>query len=155
MSYQNNNSEPPKWAIKLLSWFCDESLIEAIEGDLWEAFQADLGQHSAKRAQLKFIINTVKFLKPQYMQQSKGSLGLLSKISNYIKISFRNFKRHKLVSTINLVGMGLGLAVSILSWQYLQHHLTSDTYMPDSNRIYRVIKNYRSQSYSTVNFPNY
>ncbi len=155
MSNSNHHIDPPKWPQKLLTWFCDDALLEAIEGDLWEAFQADAGQYSARKARLRYFINTVKFLKPQFMQQTKGSLGMVSKANNYLKISFRNFQRHKLVSAINLVGLSLGLAVTLISWLYLQHHLTADAYMADSDRIYRVVRDYRSQTYTNLHFPNY
>ncbi|WP_170827453.1 ABC transporter permease [Roseivirga sp. 4D4] len=89
------------------------------------------------------------------MQKLKRTQDFVPKFGNYFKVALRNFGRHKLVAGINLIGLTVGLAVMIFSAQYLQHQLTADRYMPDSDSIYRIVRNYRSQTYSNLGFPNY
>ena len=155
MKAQQNENNPPHWMSRLLNWFCDENLLEAIEGDLYEAYQHKKAQWSRARANRWYFFNVLKFLKPHFMQKLETSNGMLPKIINYFKVALRNYKRHKLVAGINLLGLSLGLAVLIISGQYLWHQLSADRYMEDSDRIYRIVKNYRSQTYSNLSFPAY
>ena len=120
MSNQNNHIEPPKWTQKLIGWFCDTELAEAIEGDLWEAFDADIGQYSARKSKRRYVINAVKFLKPQFMQKLSRSSDFAPQLGNYLKISLRNMQKHKLVASVNLLGFTLGLSVLLVVALYLQ-----------------------------------
>ena len=36
---------PPKWATKLLHWYCDPDLVEEIDGDLLESFDENCQQN--------------------------------------------------------------------------------------------------------------
>lgn len=88
------------------------------------------------------------------MQKLKRTQDFVPKFGNYFKVALRNVSRHKLVAGINLVGLTIGLAVMIFSAAYLRHQLTADQYMADSDRIYRIVYNYRSQTYSNLQFTN-
>ncbi|WP_026950266.1 ABC transporter permease [Algoriphagus mannitolivorans] len=57
---------------------------------------------------------------------------------NYFKIVFRNAKKHPMYVLINLVGLAIGMAVSIIILLYVQFELSYDNYHPDGDRIYRV-----------------
>ena len=59
-------------------------------------------------------------------------------IRNYLKIAFRNFKRNKGYSAINIIGLSLGMAASILILLFILDELSYDTFFPNSERIYRV-----------------
>lgn len=57
---------------------------------------------------------------------------------NYTIISFRNFIRNKLFSSINVVGLALGVASCIFILLYIQNELSYDTFQKDYKRIYRI-----------------
>ncbi|MDN3203329.1 ABC transporter permease [Algoriphagus sediminis] len=57
---------------------------------------------------------------------------------NFFKIAFRNLLKHKLHTGINLVGLTLGLGVSILIFFFVQFELSFDNFHADSDRIFRV-----------------
>jgi putative ABC transport system permease protein len=57
---------------------------------------------------------------------------------NYFKIVFRNARKHPMYVLINLIGLAIGMAVSILILLYVQFELSYDKYHPDADRIYRV-----------------
>ncbi|WP_144602939.1 ABC transporter permease [Algoriphagus algorifonticola] len=57
---------------------------------------------------------------------------------NYFKIVFRNAKKHPLYVFINLFGLAIGMAVSIVILLYVRYELSYDNYHPDVDRIYRV-----------------
>jgi putative ABC transport system permease protein len=62
-------------------------------------------------------------------------------IFNYIKIAVRNIRRHTVYSIINIVGLALGMACTILILLWLQHELSYDRYHKNADRIYRVATN--------------
>nr|WP_290937282.1 hypothetical protein [Haliscomenobacter sp.] len=39
---------------------------------------------------------------------------------NYLKIAQRNLLRHKLTASINILGLGIGIAACMVIWQYVQ-----------------------------------
>jgi putative ABC transport system permease protein len=57
---------------------------------------------------------------------------------NYFKIVFRNAKKHPMYVIINLFGLAIGMAVSIVILLYVQFEMSYDTYHPDVDRIFRV-----------------
>jgi len=59
-------------------------------------------------------------------------------IRNYLKIAFRNLRRNKLQSIINISGFAIGLAVSIGIIFYVHHELTYDQFHPKNEQVYRL-----------------
>ncbi|MFC3881745.1 ABC transporter permease [Algoriphagus namhaensis] len=59
-------------------------------------------------------------------------------IKNYFKIAVRNLLKHKLHTGINLIGLSLGLGVSILIFFFVQFELSFDNFHSDSDRIFRI-----------------
>jgi putative ABC transport system permease protein len=57
---------------------------------------------------------------------------------NYFKIVFRNAKKHPMYVLINLIGLAIGMAVSIVILLYVQFELSYDKYHPDADRIFRI-----------------
>ena len=59
---------------------------------------------------------------------------------NYLKTSFRNLRKNKSYSFINISGLAIGLASFLLIGLFVQHELSYDKHFEDTDRIYRVIK---------------
>ncbi|PZX50603.1 ABC transporter permease [Algoriphagus chordae] len=57
---------------------------------------------------------------------------------NYLKIAFRNLAKNKLHTSINLIGLTLGLGVSILIFFFVQFELSFDNFHQDSEQIFRL-----------------
>lgn len=57
---------------------------------------------------------------------------------NYLKTSFRNLLRYKGYSVINITGMTIGLASSILILLYVLDELSYDKFNKDCDRLYRI-----------------
>jgi putative ABC transport system permease protein len=60
-------------------------------------------------------------------------------IQNYFKIAFRNLKRNKIFSLINITGLALGIAGGIIIFQLVKYHLSTDSYHKKVKNIYRVV----------------
>jgi putative ABC transport system permease protein len=59
-------------------------------------------------------------------------------LSNYFKITLRKIRRQKIYSLINILGLAIGMACTILIFLWVQNELSFDGYHEKSDRIYRV-----------------
>lgn len=66
-------------------------------------------------------------------------------LSNYLKTAFRSFRRHKSSFFINVIGLSIGMACSILILLWVLDELDYDKFHSDSERIYQVMEH---QTYS-------
>jgi hypothetical protein len=62
-------------------------------------------------------------------------------IKNYFKIAFRNLQRHKAYSLLNISGLAIGMACSILILLWVQNELSYDRFHANANEIYRLTCN--------------
>ncbi len=58
---------------------------------------------------------------------------------NYFKIAWRNIIRHKLYTTINVLGLALGICSCIVIYLITNFEFSFDRFHPEENRIYRVV----------------
>ncbi|MES2107579.1 MAG: ABC transporter permease [Bacteroidota bacterium] len=59
-------------------------------------------------------------------------------IKNYLLIAFRNLKKNKAFSFINIVGLAIGMAASLLIIQYVVFELSYDDFHAKKERVFRV-----------------
>ena len=59
-------------------------------------------------------------------------------LKNYLMIALRNFKNQKLFSLINVFGLALGMACTILILFWVQNELSYDRFNQKADRIYRL-----------------
>ncbi len=57
---------------------------------------------------------------------------------NYIKIAFRNILREKIYTTINVMGLAIGIAASIVILMHIRSETGYEKHFKDADRIYRV-----------------
>jgi len=67
-------------------------------------------------------------------------------IQNYIKIAFRNLTKHPLYSFVNIAGLAVGLACTILILQWVRDELSFDRFHPGADRIYRMNWDFKSEN---------
>ena len=67
-------------------------------------------------------------------------------LKNYFSIAWRTMVRHKLYTTINVVGLSIGICACLAIWAIAHYELSFDKFHPDRERIYRVVSESRSMS---------
>jgi len=63
-------------------------------------------------------------------------------LKNYLTVAFRNILRHKVYSFINIAGLAVGMACTILILLWVQSELSFDRYHGKADRIYRLASNW-------------
>lgn len=62
-------------------------------------------------------------------------------LKNYFKIAWRNLRKNKAFSAINIFGLAIGITVSLLIGLWIYNELSYDQFHKNKNQIYRVIVN--------------
>jgi len=57
---------------------------------------------------------------------------------NFFLLFFRNLRRQRLFTIINLLGLSVSIASTLLIYLYVRHELSYDRFHPNADRIYRV-----------------
>ena len=63
-------------------------------------------------------------------------------IKSYFKIALRGFRRHKLFTLINVVGLSIGISAALVIYLIVHFDFTFDKFHKDSASIYRVTTDY-------------
>jgi putative ABC transport system permease protein len=72
--------------------------------------------------------------------------------NNYLKIAFRNLKKTKLFSLINILGLAVGMTACLLILHYVSFEKSYDKFHENSERIYRLRYERTSEEGKTVKF---
>jgi len=59
-------------------------------------------------------------------------------LKNYYKVAIRNILKYKMFSTINILGMTIGITSCLMIILYVTHELSYDKFHTDAERIYQV-----------------
>ena len=70
--------------------------------------------------------------------------------NNLIKTTLRNFSKNKLYNSINVIGLTVGIACSIIIFMIVRFETSFDTHHKNADRIYRVVT--RSVQFGNENF---
>ena len=62
-------------------------------------------------------------------------------LKNFIKVALRTIRRNKVYSTINILGLAIGLACAILILLWVQDEVNYNTHHQHINQIYQVMEN--------------
>ncbi len=131
-------SSPPKYILKFFHWFCDPDYVEDIEGDLLERFEKR--KENGESARWLYMIDVLKLFRPGIIRSFEGpkNLNTYGMFRNYLKTSIRNLRKNVLFSTINTVGLAIGMSVGILMILLISELKSYDQFHEKKNKIYRV-----------------
>src|SRR3989337_4493156 len=136
----NDKLHPPKWMVMFLKAICPEHLHEEIEGDLVQKYNGDLKNVGKAKAKRRLIWNMIRFFRPGIIFRNKPETSLMSlyMIGSYFKIASRVMMRNKTYTTINVLGLTLGIAGAMLLSLWIEKEFSYDQFHADKERIYKV-----------------
>lgn len=132
---------PPKRAIGFLRWFCREDYLDEIEGDLTELFQKE-HPASARRARFNFSWRVLKYFRPGFIRSFNPSTHSTGMYNNYFKIAWRNLLNRKSFSSLNIMGLSIGMTCCLIIFQYVAFESSFDRFHENKDDLYRVLRAY-------------
>jgi putative ABC transport system permease protein len=64
---------------------------------------------------------------------------------NYLLVALRNFRRNKIFTIINILGLSIGLSSALVIFLIVKYDYSFDRFEKNGNRIYRVVSGYTFQ----------
>jgi len=130
---------PPKFLETFLQALLSIKDRESLLGDFNEMYVRISNKGGVIRALCWYFFHIFKLI-PAYVE-SKIYWSLIM-IKNYLKTAVRNLKNDKVYSVINISGLAIGMACTILILLWVQYELSFDRFHNNAGRIYRVSAHY-------------
>lgn len=134
-----NIKDPPKWALRFFRWFCLPEMVEDIEGDLTERYQAKVAQLGPGKANRYFIRQVFLLFRPGIIDfrklvfiQNKGPM-----LKKYLQFTTRQLFNAKNYALINIFGLAVGIAACLIIFLYINEEWSYDSFHKESDQIYR------------------
>jgi len=71
--------------------------------------------------------------------QLKSNIKIEDMLRNYLITLFRNIKREKIFTLMNLSGLGLGIGCSLVIFKIVMYEWSYDVHQSKYDRIYRMV----------------
>lgn len=133
--------DPPSRIMRILRWFCAEIYLEEVEGDLYELFQEEVEEYGLKKAKRRFFFTAIRYLKPFFFGKKDLTIQLeyhLTMLRHYLKIAFRQLKKQRAYSFINISGLAIAMACCITVLVFVHDETSYDNYHPKAEQVYRL-----------------
>ena len=128
--------KPPRIASRILEFIIQKDIRYGAMGDFEEQFywiQQERGMFKARLFYWRQIGGALPyFLKNTIIWSS-------TMFRNYIKTTFRNTSRHKGYTFINLAGLAIGMACTLLILLWVKDELSYDRFHENGRDIYRIM----------------
>ena len=77
-------------------------------------------------------------LTPESLEQNKNAV----MIRNYFKIAWRNLRKNKIFSLINILGLTIGITVCMMIFLFIMNEFSFDNFHKQGKNIYRLMRSY-------------
>lgn len=135
---------PPKLPLRFLRWFCNPTMVEDVEGDISELFSRRV-EKSKSKASLLFTLDVLFLFRPGMIKNFESNQKLINyaMFKNYLKIAQRNALRYKGYTALNLLGLIIGIASSMLILLWINDEVSVDKFHKNGESTYQLFRNMR------------
>ncbi|MGE0590040.1 MAG: ABC transporter permease [Cyclobacteriaceae bacterium] len=131
------NEKPPKLATWLVTKFLGDKFEEEMLGDLQEIYEARVQERGRFFASLMYWLDAIHLL-GGFSSRRVARSGQAIMLGNMTKVAWRNAARQKQFSVLNVIGLSLGISVSLIIALFVYNEMSYDTFHSKSDRIYRI-----------------
>lgn len=137
------NAGPPRWAKWLIARWSHPDLREELHGDMLEMYAYWLESRGKPAADQKYSLSAIRLMRPfarskrsEYYSETHSFSPAM--IQNYLKIALRNLLKSKTFSAINVLGLALGMACSLLIMLWIRDERAVDAFHANKDQLYRI-----------------
>lgn len=136
---RSGNPIPPRLARRFLELYCKGEYLEEIQGDIEELFNTRLASKGAFRAQLGYYWDVLRFFRRSNIKKTTSiNSNIIAMTQNNFKIAARILWRQKVNTTMNVMGIAIGIACFMLIALYVKQEVTFDSFHEKKDNIYRA-----------------
>ncbi|MGC4035104.1 MAG: ABC transporter permease [Chitinophagaceae bacterium] len=99
-----------------------------------------LGQQVSQYPHFTAVISKYDTTTKWYQQLNRNFM-----FRNYLIVAFRNLKRNKIFSAINVLGLAIGISASLVIFLMIRFDYSYDRFVPDGGRVYRIVSDFGEQ----------
>ncbi len=140
--------QPPKYADRFLERFCNEELLEDLQGDLYEFYCRNLEHKGQRFADVHYWWLVLRSFRLSAIKPIKTKNSTIIMTTINLKIAARVLRKDAINSSINLFGLTLGITCFILMGLYVTQETSYDQFHGNKDRIYR---SYLKETYDNGN----
>jgi putative ABC transport system permease protein len=127
--------QPPRLLRRLIRFFLRHEDMEGRGAEFDELFGTEAMERGLKSARRSFRIRFILSL-PGLV--TNFILWEAAMLKNYLTIAWRNIVKYKGISLINIAGLALGMACSLLIFVWVDGQMKTDRFQPNADRIFRL-----------------
>ncbi len=131
--------KPPKWAETLIERLAPEHLAEEIKGDLYEMFLSDAKRFNDSSARRRYSWRVIGFLAKTFFWKRPTNQNH-NMTGSYFKMAKRSLLANKGTTTINVLGLVIGIASALAIISIVRFELSFDTFHTNYKNIYRMVR---------------
>jgi putative ABC transport system permease protein len=135
MNPAQNPPELPRLVRRLIRFFLRHEEAEGRGAEFDELFGEEVGKRGPKSARRSYRIQFVLSLPGLITNFIMWEAAMLK---NYLTIAWRNMAKYKGISLINVAGLALGIACSLLIFIWVDGQMSTDRSQPNADRIFRL-----------------
>ncbi len=129
------SKNPPKSAEWIMYLVSKPEERFSVIGDMEEEYREIALERGAAKALNWYWGHVVKASPPFILYSLKRSTAMFK---NYLKTAFRNINRNRITSSINIVGLSIGIAFTVLVYLFIDNEYSYDEFHDNADRIYHV-----------------
>lgn len=156
---QRPSYAPPKWVDRLVGRLCASHLQEEILGDLYERYQLSVAKHGESKAKRRYWREALAYMRPAFFKKSSQNTTPhpITMVRHYFLTAFRNTIRNKAFSTINILGLALGMTCFLLIFLWVADEKAVDNFHENGDQLYTLYHTTESNGnvFSGYGVPNW
>jgi putative ABC transport system permease protein len=156
MSVRHN--KPPRFATRMLRVFLRDDLVAEVTADLQEQYDDKLQSSTKIKAKLDYWYQVINYARPFAIRRNRKQFSTpYPMYKSYFRTAIRNMHRDKLHAFINIAGLSVGIAVTLMIGLWIWDELSFDKQFDNYSRVGQVIQNVTNngevQTWNNVPYP--
>jgi putative ABC transport system permease protein len=135
-----NKQSPPRRAQRFFQWFCHPAYYEDLAGDLAELYDERVQQFGIRKARRKYMRDVLLLFRPAIIRPIRIHSILIqpAMFRNYFKTGIRNLLKYKSYALLNIFGLAVGIAATVLLFLIVRYEKSFDKFHSDYQNIYQL-----------------